>query len=100
MDFVDKKIIEILQRPVSAEQAADDAMAFLSALDASALDQLSLLGEGGMLAFFQSRPILKAATNNMPRLVEFIRAFLKMHAEDKAAEAAGQPPPKGAQLPN
>ena len=99
MEFIDQKIIEILHQPVSAEQAADDAMAFLSALDAKAVHQLSLLGEGGILARFQSRPILKQATNNMPRLVEFIRAFLKMHAEDQAAEAAGQEAPKPT-LPN
>ena len=100
MDFIDQKIIEILRQPVSADQAADDAMTFLGALDPNAVHQLSLLGEGGMLALFQNRPILKAATNNMPRLVEFIRAFLRMHAEDQAAEAAGsQEAPKPA-LPN
>jgi hypothetical protein len=100
MDFIDHKILEILQQPVSADQAADDAMTFLAALDAKAVHQLFLLGEGGMLALFQTRPILKAATSNMPRLVEFIRAFLKMHAEDQAAESGSAASAKGPALPN
>lgn len=100
MEFVEQKIIEILHQPVSAEQAADDAMAFLSALDPNAVGQIALLGETGMLALFQSKPILKQATNNMPRLVEFIRAFLKMYAEDAAAEASGAQAVKAPPLPN
>jgi hypothetical protein len=102
MEFVEQKIIEILQRPVSAEQAADDAMAFLGALDPGSLTQFAALGEGGVLALFQSRPILKQACNNMPRLVEFIKAFLRMYAEDQAAEGVVPvaPPPPKVPLPN
>ena len=91
VEFVDRKIVEFLKAPTrSAEQAADDAMSFLDSLDPSAVPQLASLGEAGLLQLFSSRPILKEATNNMPRLVEFIRAFLRMHAEDVAAE--GQQP--------
>jgi len=104
MEFVETKILEIMRQPVSAEQAADDAMAFLSALNPDSVGELAKLGEGGLVTFFQTRPILKQATNNMPRLLEFIRAFLKMYAEDQAAAiaeqgaaAAAQPKPH---LPN
>lgn len=99
MEFVEQKIIEILRQPISAEQAADDVMTFLQTLDAASLDKLAELGEGGIIALFNARPILKQATNNMPRLVEFVRNFLRMYAEDHAAEgqgtAAAKPP-----LPN
>jgi hypothetical protein len=90
MEFVDRKIIEFIKAPnLSAEQAADEAMGFLETLDANAVPQLTSLGENGLLQFFSSpqHPILQQATHNMPRLVEFIRAFLRMHAEDVAAEA-------------
>lgn len=98
MDFVERKIVEIFQRPMlSAEQAADEAMAFLDELDKGAVAQLAAMGEQGLLEFFHRRPLLKPATNNPGRLVEFIRAFLKMHAEDLAE--AGKEPPKPA-LPN
>jgi hypothetical protein len=102
VEFVDRKIIEFIKAPnLSAEQAADEAMSFLDSLDPHAVAQLSSLGEPGLLQLFSSRPILQQATSNMPRLVEFIRAFLRMHAEDVASEqgqAATQPqkPP----LPN
>lgn len=97
MEFVEGRILEIFQRPVSAEQAADDALAFLDGLDTNATISLANLGETGLLGFFQSRPILKPACANMSRLVEFIRAFLKMHAEDvaqnKAVDVAAQSKP-------
>ncbi len=97
VEFVDRKIIEFLKAPsLSAEQAADEAMSFLETLDPNAVAQLASLGETGLLQFFSSpqHPALQQATNNMPRLVEFIRAFLRMHAEDVAAEGihpAGPP---------
>lgn len=92
MQFVEERILKIFQQPVSADQAADDALAFLDGLDPNATIQLASLGETGLLGFFQREPILKPACANMARLVEFIRAFLRMHNEDvaqsKAAEAA------------
>lgn len=88
MEFVQKRIIEILRAPVSAEQAADDALAFLDGIDPQIVNQLAAMGAQGILAFFQQQPILKQATNNMPRLIEFVQHMLRMHAEDQAAEAA------------
>jgi hypothetical protein len=102
MEFVEQRLVEILRQPVSAAQAADDAMAFLDGLDPNSIKELAKLGEGGLISLFQNRPVLKQATNNMPRLVEFIRAFLQLHAEDlaaAAAEAAQAPSPKEP-LPN
>jgi len=86
MEFLEQKIMTILQQPISASQAADEVLSFLTPLDPNIVDQLAKLNETGLVALFQNRPILKPATNNMPRLVEFIRAFLKMHAEDVASE--------------
>jgi hypothetical protein len=103
MEFVDRKIIEFIKAPnLSAEQAADEAMGFLETLDASAVPQLASLGENGLLQFFSSpqHPILQQATHNMPRLVEFIRAFLRMHAEDVAAEHSQAVAPPAKPLPN
>ena len=101
VDFVDKKIVEIMQRPGSAEQAADEAMAFIQELDPNALSELAKLGEAGLIQFFHSRPLLKPATANMPRLIEFIRAFLRIYAEDEAkAQGAQGANPPGKPLPN
>lgn len=101
VEFVDRKIIEFIKAPnLSAEQAADEAMSFLDALDQHAVAQLASLGEAGLLQLFSSRPILQQATANMPRLMEFIRAFLRMHAEDAAAEGQAAPSPAKPPLPN
>jgi hypothetical protein len=101
MEFVERKILEIFQRPTSAEQAADDAMAFLDNLDPNAVASLAALGEEKLLQYFAGSPILNKATANMQRLVDFIKAFMRMHAEDVAAEK-GRPaqPPSGEPLPN
>ena len=94
MEFLEQKIMGILQQPISANQAADEVLSFLTPLDPAIVDQLARLGETGLVALFQNRPLLKPATNNMPRLVEFIRAFLKMHAEDVAADGQDAQQPK------
>lgn len=99
MEFVEQKIMEIFKQPISAKQAADEAMAFLDNLDPNAIGQLAALGEDGLLKFFATRPALKLATANMPRLVEFIRAFLQMHAED-LSQAGDAPPAPSHPLPN
>jgi len=104
MEFVEKRILQIFQQPISPEQAADDALAFLDGLDPKASAQLANLGETGLMTLFQNRPILKQATANVPRLVAFIRAFVQMHAEDvAAAQAPASAPPPAApkqELPN
>jgi hypothetical protein len=84
LEFLETKIMEFLREPISAEDAADKTLAMLDTVSPEALEQLSSLGETGLAQLFGSRQILKPATQNMPRLLEFIRALLKMHAEDKA----------------
>jgi hypothetical protein len=93
VDFIEKRIVEIFQSPISAEAAADSVMEYLDSLDPHAIDGLANMGEDGLLKMFGERPILKACMNNPSRLAEFIRAFLRMHAEDEA-EAQKQNAPK------
>lgn len=104
-EFVESRIIQILQQPTSAEEAADAVLMFLHTIDGpdqpageGSVAQLVKLGESGLVQLFNFRPKLKPATANMPRLLEFIRAFLKLYAEDQQADAASPqtPPP----LPN
>lgn len=83
MEFVENKIVEIFNRPISAEAAADEVMAFIQELDPTAIAQFAAMGEEGLLQMFGTRPNLKRTTANMPRLVEFIRAFLRMYKEDE-----------------
>lgn len=100
MEFIEQKILDFMRMPISAEEAADNAMTFLETLDKNAVGELAKLGESGLVTFFQSRPILKQATNNMPRLLEFIRAFLRMYAEDQAQDAAQAAQAPKQTLPN
>ena len=97
LEFIEAKIVEMLTEPVSAEEAADDTMAFLDRIDPKLVAQLVSLGEPGLFNLFQTRPILKTATTNVPRLAEFIRAFLKF-ATENAAAGAGESGKQ--QLPN
>jgi hypothetical protein len=104
-EFVESRIIQILQQPTSAEEAADAVLMFLHTIDGpdqadgqGSVAQLVKLGESGLVQLFQFRPKLKPATANMPRLLEFIRAFLKLYAEDQAEEA--QQAPMAPPLPN
>jgi len=90
LEFIEAKIMEILQEGNPADDAADDTLAFLDRMDPALILQLKSLGEPGLLQLFQNRPILQPALQNMPRLVEFLKAFLKL--------AAGEPtekPPAG-----
>ncbi len=88
MEFIESKIMEIMRQPISATQAADDALTFLDATDERIAEELCKLGETGLVQLFQRRPLLMPATGNMPRLIEFIRTFIKMHSEDLAQAAA------------
>lgn len=90
-EFIESKIIEILQKPISAEAAADEVMAFLDVLDENLPAQLASLAETGLLQLFQNRPVLRPAAANLPRLQEFIKAFLKYAAEN--AQSAEQSAP-------
>jgi hypothetical protein len=99
-EFVESRIIQILQQPTSAEEAADAVLMFLHTIDgpdqpagAGSVAQLVKLGESGLVQLFNFRPKLKPATANMPRLLEFIRAFLQLYAEDQKADQAPPTPP-------
>jgi len=84
LEFLETKIMEFWREPISTTEAAEKALDFLTLTAPDALDHLAGLGETGLTQLFGSRQILKPATQNMPRLLEFVRALLKMHAEDKA----------------
>jgi hypothetical protein len=86
LEFLESRIVAFLQEPISTVDAAEKTLDFLELNDpeGKAIEQLAALGETGLMQLFQTRTILKPATANTPRLIEFIRALLKMHAEDKA----------------
>jgi hypothetical protein len=91
VDFIESKIIEIMREPCSAEEAADRTMEFLDRLDEKLPAQLASLGETGLMQLFQTRPILQQAVQNLPRLQEFIKAFLKYAAENASGSAHPTP---------
>jgi len=91
VDFIESKIIEILKEPISADEAADETMAFLDRLDEKLPAQLASLGDTGLMQLFQTRPILQQAVQNLPRLQEFIKAFLKYAAENASGSADPTP---------
>lgn len=84
LEFIESKIVEILKEPLSASEAADEAIAFLDRMDAQLIRTLANLGEPGLVQLFQNRPVLKQATANMPRLLEFIAAFVKYANKDES----------------
>ena len=93
IEFIETRIIQILQQPISADEAADAVLMYLHTTDGpevkkgeGSVEQLAKLGENGLVQLFQFRPKLKPATGNMGRLLEFIRAFLKLYAEDQEGE--------------
>jgi len=91
VDFIESKIIEIMKESISADEAADETMAFLDRLDEKLPSQLASLGETGLMQLFQTRPILRQAVQNLPRLQEFIKAFLKYAAENASGAADPMP---------
>lgn len=102
LEFIESKIVEILKEGSTADEAADETIGFLSRMEPTLVKRLSSLGEGGLVNLFQIRPILQQATVNMPRVVEFIKAFLKFTKEMEDEELAppnGNDPPKST-LPN
>lgn len=95
VEFIEGKIVEILKEPISADEAAEKTVDFLDVMDASLVDQLSSLGEPGLLNLFNTRPILRAVVPAAPqdtRLKDFVRAFLKYSSESGAAATADGKP--------
>jgi hypothetical protein len=86
MQFIESKIIEILREPQSAEWAAEEALSFLDRMDPNIVRQLTSQGEQGLMSLFQSRETLKPALQNLPRLQEFIRSFLRFAGENAKPE--------------
>jgi hypothetical protein len=83
MNFLAGKIIEIFNEPVSAEAAAEETLDFIERLDRAAVPQLVAMGEQGLNNLFITHPILqKASQTNLPRVQEYIRAFLKFAGEN------------------
>lgn len=98
IEFIESKILEIFNEGAPAEDAADDTLTFLDRLAPELITTLSAQGESGLLNLFQTRPNLRPATNNMPRLVEFIRAFLRLAGSQANPGAPAAPaiiPPNG-----
>lgn len=105
LEFAESKVIEILQKywhrePFDAEQAADDVIAFLEPFDAKIVPTLAAMEESGLVQYFQRRPILQQAAKDPAKLQLFIRAFLKMHAEDVGGPGAPQGEQAKPVLPN
>jgi hypothetical protein len=96
IEFIEAKIVEIFNEGAPVEDSADETLNFLDRLAPELITQLKSLGEAGLLNLFQKRAKLQPATNNMPRLVEFIRAFLRIaggQQETAASTATVLPPP-------
>lgn len=77
LEFIESKIIEILREPLSTAEAAEEVYLFLDRLDQRLSAYLAGLGEKGLTELFQTRTVLQPALQNLPRLQEFIREFLK-----------------------
>lgn len=97
-EFIEAKIVELLRLPIPAEESASRALEFLYTLSGpnpavSYVTQLTVLGETGLVNLFHMRPTLKPATEDMARLLEFIRSFLKFAAEEEAERARNGPKP-------
>jgi hypothetical protein len=93
IEFLESKMIEIFNEGTSAEDAADDFLTFLDRLAPEVIAQLRSQGEAGLLNLFQTREILRPAINNMPRLREFIKAFLAIAGTPAPPPATPPAPP-------
>ena len=93
VELVEHRIVDVLKANVPAADAAADIYHFIQVgqgPNGVFIAQLVSLGEAGLVQLFTTRPILQPmAKLNMPRTLEFIRAFLKYAAEE------GTPPPGG-----
>ena len=88
LEFVEMKIVEILKKPISADEAADEVLSFLDLMDSTMVDRLAAATEAQLVQLFQTRPVLKQY-HDLARLQEFVRSFLK-YAND-AGPADGVP---------
>ena len=86
--FLEQKILEIFNENQSAEAAAEEALAFLDRMSSDIVPQLVVQGEQGLMALFNTRPILKPAMVNPARVSEFVRAFVKFARENPAGPQA------------
>jgi len=90
--IAEQQIMKILtDLDYTPEEAADEVMVFLTHFDETLPLQLAGMGETGLLALFQSRQILQPAMQDMPRLQEFIKAFLKYAAENAQSADTNAP---------
>ena len=76
LEFIESKIVEILQRDIPTNEAADEVLSFLDLMAPSMVEQLAQLNETQLMQVFQSRPTLRQY-HDLARLQEFVRAFLK-----------------------
>lgn len=76
LEFIEQKIITILGKPINADEAADEVLSFLDLMEPKMIEQLASLSESQLIAIFQTRPVLRQY-RDIPRLQEFVRAFLK-----------------------
>lgn len=86
LEFIEGKIVEILKKPISADDRADEVLSFLDLMDPSApghpgmVDQLAACSEAQLVQLFQTRPVLRQY-HDLARLQEFVRSFLKYAKE-------------------
>lgn len=87
--LLETKIMELFNAPIPPEEAASRALEFLHTMSGPnpSVSYVTLFASGGedaLVNLFNRQPILNPATKDMKRLLEFIRAFLRFHAEDQA----------------
>jgi hypothetical protein len=90
LEFVESKIVEILRKPISADECADEVLSFLDVIDPTLVDRLAAVGEAQLIQIFQTRPVLRQY-HDLARLQEFIKAFLKYSKENEEPTAPSVP---------
>ena len=79
--MVETKVVELLMNTqLTPEEAANDAMTFISVMDRNLADELLRHGEPGLRWIFSSRPILMKVPAG-PRLDAFIAELIKIGKE-------------------
>ena len=76
LEFIESKIVEILKKQISADDAADEVLSFLDLMAPTMVDQLAACTEAQLVQLFQARPVLRQY-HDLARLQEFVRSFLK-----------------------